>query len=260
MEQSPAYDLKLENFEGPFDLLFHLIEKNEMDIYDIRISEITDQYLDYLLQMEKMDMDIASEFLVTASTLLHIKSRMLLPTIDEDEDEPIDPREELVMQLLEYRRCKSSASMLKENHTKFRAYFFRSASKEDFGRTERTYNLAPSILKEMFAAIEQRNINKQNQQARYVNNLIRHEKFTVGRKLRQLVKVLFQKQDISFFEEFKKKGEHRLDVITGFLSILELASEKKARLKQRGVFRDIRISRTDKLKENDFEEFLDIYQ
>ncbi|MDX1357985.1 MAG: segregation/condensation protein A, partial [Clostridia bacterium] len=208
MEQSPAYDLKLENFEGPFDLLFHLIEKNEMDIYDIRISEITDQYLDYLLQMEKMDMDIASEFLVTASTLLHIKSRMLLPTIDEDEDEPIDPREELVMQLLEYRRCKASASMLRENHTNFRTYFFRSASKEDFGRTERTYSLAPSILKEMFSAIEQRNINKQNQQARYVNNLIRHEKFTVGRKLRQLVKVLFKKKDISFFEEFKKNGEH----------------------------------------------------
>ena len=113
MEPTPAYNLALENFEGPFDPLVHLIEKNEMDIYDIRISEITDQYLDYLLKMEQLDMDIASEFLVTASTLLHIKSRMLLPTVEDEDEEPIDPREELVMQLLEYRRCKASAAMLK---------------------------------------------------------------------------------------------------------------------------------------------------
>ncbi len=260
MEINQAYALKLENFEGPFDLLYHLIEKNEMDIYDIRISEITDQYLDYLLKMEQLDMDIASAFLVTASTLLHIKSRMLLPTVEDDEEEPIDPREELVLQLLEYRRCKASASMLKENFSKNKAYLYRSASKEDFGRTEKTYTLSPAMLKEMFAGISERNSNKRNKRAKYVDNLLRHEKFTVGRKLRHLVRVLFKKNDISFFEEFKKEGEHRLDIITGFLSILELAKEKKVLLKQKGIFKDIRVTRTEKLKENDFEEFLDIYQ
>lgn len=260
MESTPAYDLKLGNFEGPFDLLFHLIEKNEMDIYDIRISEITDQYLDYLMQMEKLDMDIASEFLVTASTLLHIKSRMLLPTVEDDDEEPIDPREELVMQLLEYRRCKASASMLKENYIRNKEFLYRAVSNEDFGRTERTYMLSPAMLKEMYSGIQQRNINKKNQKARSVRNMLRHEKFTVGRKLRYLVKVLFKKDDISFFEEFRKDGEHKLDIITGFLSILELAKEKKARLKQKGIYKDIRVSKTDKLQENDFEEFLDIYQ
>ena len=75
-----------------------------------------------------------------------------------------------------------------------------------------------------------------------------------------MVKVLFKKDEISFFEEFKKNGEHKLDVITGFLSILELAKEKKARLKQRGIYKDIKVVKTDKLQENDFEEFLDIYQ
>lgn len=259
MESTQGYDLKLENFEGPFDLLFHLIEKNEMDIYDIRISEITDQYLDYLMKMEQLDMDIASEFLVTASTLLHIKSRMLLPTVEDDE-EPIDPREELVMQLLEYRRCKASAGMLKENFAKNKNYKYREESTEDFGRTVKTYSLSPSALKEMYANIITRNYNKKNLNARYVNNLLRHEKFTVGRKLRQLVRVLFKKDDISFFEEFRTDKAHKLDVITGFLSILELAKEKKARLKQKGIYKDIRISKTEKLQENDFEEFLDIYQ
>jgi len=260
MESTPAYDLILKNFEGPFDLLFHLIEKNEMDIYDIRISEITDQYLEYLLKMEILDMDIASEFLVTASTLLHIKSRMLLPTVEEDDEEPIDPREELVMQLLEYRRCKASALMLKGYYERNKAFIYRSVSNEDFGRTERTYTLSPAMLKEMYLGIEERNYNKKNKQARYVGNILRHEKFTVGRKLRHLVKVLFKKDEISFFEEFKKNGEHKLDVITGFLSILELAKEKKARLKQRGIYKDIKVVKTDKLQENDFEEFLDIYQ
>lgn len=260
MEPIPAYNLALENFEGPFDLLFHLIEKNEMDIYDIRISEITDQYLDYLLKMEKLDMDIASEFLVTASTLLHIKSRMLLPTVEDDDEEPVDPREELVMQLLEYRRCKASASMLKENFAKNKFYLYRETSKEDFGRTEKTYLLSPAVLKEMFIQINERNFNKNNKRAKFVNNLLRHEKFTVGRKLRHLVRILFRKEEISFFEEFKKEGEHRLDVITGFLSILELAKEKKARLKQRGIYRDIKVVKTDKLQENDFDEFMDIYQ
>ncbi len=259
MEPSLVYDLKLENFEGPFDLLFHLIGKNEMDIYDIRISEITDQYLDYLMKMEELDMDIASEFLVTAATLLHIKSRMLLPTVEDDE-EPIDPREELVMQLLEYRRCKASASILKENFSKNKTFMYRDESKEDFGRTVKTYSLSPSVLKEMYVNIKTRNFNKKNLNAKYVNNLLRHEKFTVGRKLRHLVRVLFKKEDISFFEEFKSGGAHKLDVITGFLSILELAKEKKARLKQKGIYKDIRISKTEKLQENDFEEFLDIYQ
>ena len=175
-------DLKLGNFEGPFDLLFHLIEKNEMDLYDIRISEITEQYLEYLFAMESLDMDIASEFLVMAATLLHIKSRMLLPTVDEDE-EAVDPREQLVLQLLEYKRCKSAAAYLRELYPKGNLNFYRFKSSEDFGRTERTYKLSPATLKAMYELICERNINKQNQNARRVSNILRHEKFTVEQKV-----------------------------------------------------------------------------
>ncbi|NTV91127.1 MAG: segregation/condensation protein A, partial [Clostridiales bacterium] len=102
-----ACTIRIQNFEGPFDLLFHLIEENKVNIYDIPINIITDQYMEYLFAMQELDMEVASEFLLMASTLLHIKSRMLLPQKKEasPEDE-IDPREELVMRLLEYRKYK----------------------------------------------------------------------------------------------------------------------------------------------------------
>ena len=252
-------DLKLQNFEGPFDLLFHLIEKNEMDLYDIRISKITEQYLEYLFQMERLDMDIASEFLVMAATLLHIKSKMLLPTVSEDEEE-LDPREQLVLQLLEYKRCKASAGLLKDVHGTACVYFYRNPSSEDFGKVERTYSLSPMMLRDMYSLICERNIAKKNINARKVRNILRHEKYTVEQKLRKIVKLLFEKDEISFFEEFKGSGVHKLDTITGFLSILEMARERKAKLKQRGIFGDILIKKTENLNEDDFTDVPELYK
>ena len=95
-----ACTIRIQNFEGPFDLLFHLIEKNQLDIYDIPINEITDQYMDYLFQMQEMDLEVASEFLVMAATLLHIKSKLLLPSLKQNKEEEIDPREELILKLV----------------------------------------------------------------------------------------------------------------------------------------------------------------
>lgn len=109
-----SYEVKLDSFEGPLDLLLHLVSKNEMDIYDISMARITAQYLDYLEQLQEQNLDVASEFLVMAATLMHIKSRMLLPKTEEapGEDEEIDPRAELVQRLLEYRRYKEGAEQL----------------------------------------------------------------------------------------------------------------------------------------------------
>ena len=113
---SDACIIKLNNFEGPFDLLFHLIEKNKVDIYDIPISEITDQYLDYLFAMQKMDLNVASEFLLMAANLLHIKSRMLLPKVkgETEQGEEKDPRDELAEKLVEYKKYKELSLCLKK--------------------------------------------------------------------------------------------------------------------------------------------------
>jgi len=133
-----ACTLKLDNFEGPFDLLFHLIEKNQVDIYDIPINTITDQYLDYLYAMQQLDLEVASEFLVMASTLLHIKSKMLLPDKKEQKEEVLDPREELVKRLIEYKRYKEFAKELKELE-KSGILLFTDCLKNLISRSERKY-------------------------------------------------------------------------------------------------------------------------
>lgn len=257
-------DLKLDNFEGPFDLLFHLIEKNEMDIYDIKISEITDQYLDYLMEMDKMDMEIASEFLVTAATLLHIKSRLLLPKVEEDE-EPVDPRTELVLQLLEYQKCKTAATFLKQQHPKGDLYLYRDESGEDFGKTEIRYELDKGILKDIYVELNERNKKKRNKKAQYVDAILRHEKFTVSRKIKEIVSLLIKKSKISFFGDIKKEEIPKLEIIVGFLSMLELAMAKKALLEQKGIYRDIIMRKTKnlenkELKEEEIEEYIDQYK
>ncbi|MEE1114144.1 MAG: segregation/condensation protein A, partial [Eubacterium sp.] len=109
-----AIPVKLQAFEGPLDLLLHLIDKNKIDIYDIPISEITDQYLDYVRQMDRADMDVTSEFMVMAATLIDIKCRMLLPREVNEEGEEEDPREELVQQLLEHKEYRAISGRLRE--------------------------------------------------------------------------------------------------------------------------------------------------
>jgi segregation and condensation protein A len=112
-----SYNFKLQVFEGPLDLLLHLIQKQEIDIYDIPVAEITDQYLSHLWAMEQLDLEVTSEFLVMAATLLSIKAKMLLPKPplqDENAEETIDPREELVLRLLEYKRYKEAAEKFRQ--------------------------------------------------------------------------------------------------------------------------------------------------
>ena len=122
---------KLEQFEGPLDLLLHLIEKNKVSIYDIPIAEITDQYLDYVSHMEKEDLDVVSEFLVMAATLLDIKSRMLLPAQETEEGEEEDPRVELVKRLLEYKMYKYMAFELKDRELDAEKVFYKGPTLPD---------------------------------------------------------------------------------------------------------------------------------
>ena len=134
MEEQDAYRVKLEVFEGPMDLLLHLIKKNEIDIYDIPIALITQQYLEYLELMKQLNIDIAGEFLVMAAELMHIKSKMLLPKpeFEEEEEEGPDPREELVRRLIEYQQFKEAAEQLRERELLGRDVFIRGATAQDW--------------------------------------------------------------------------------------------------------------------------------
>ena len=126
-------EVKLEAFEGPLDLLLHLIEKNKVDIYDIPIGDITDQYMEYVERMKENDMDLASEFLVMAATLVSIKTRMLLPVEYDEEGEKIDPREEIVQRLIEYKAVKALSGMLEELRNEATDVWYGKPQPIDFG-------------------------------------------------------------------------------------------------------------------------------
>ena len=148
--------IKIENFEGPLDLLCHLIDKNKMDIYDINISQITDQYIDYINNMEKMNLDVTSEFLVMASTLLYIKSKHLLPKTQDDEEEISE--EELIRRIIEYKKYKEITKKLKENYLEYSKRYFKMQEEIELPKqkigTDFDKNIIPTLYRNLIEKIK----------------------------------------------------------------------------------------------------------
>lgn len=236
-----ACTLKLDNFEGPFDLLFHLFEKNKVDIYDIPINAITDQYLDYLDTMQQLDLEVASEFLVMASTLLHIKSKMLLPDKKEQKEEELDPREELVKRLIEYKRYKEFTLELKEMEKKWEMVVYRLPESLDIPIREEILEIDPQVLRQQYLALLDRNKKKINVGAKNITKLIEHEKVSLRSKMREVIKQLLSKASFKFSELFSLKSKSKTEVVTGFMAILELTKMKKVKIVQDKQFSDIHV-------------------
>lgn len=237
--------LKIENFEGPFDLLFHLLEKNKIDIYDIPISEITDQYMDYLHAMKSLDIEIASEFLLMASTLLHIKSKMLLPSKkdkeNEDEGEK-DPREELVARLIEYKRYKEISELFKEREILWNRVYYKLPEVVEIQREDEILNLSPETLVSMYENTLSRYKNRLNTgTSTKMVQILKVEKVSLRLKMKEIIKTLKNRSFVGFFEMFSLKKKSRAEVVTGFLAILELSKMKKVKLKQKRPFSEILI-------------------
>ena len=149
--ETKKYSIKTGNFEGPLDLLCHLIDKNKMEIYDINLSQITDQYIDFIKQMEGMNLDVTSEFLVMSSTLLYLKSKHLLPKNEEDEEEITE--EELIRRIIEYKKYKEITTKLKESFIEYSKRFYKNAEEIELPmqKIEEQYNseMIPEIYKEL---------------------------------------------------------------------------------------------------------------
>lgn len=243
-----AYQIHINNFEGPFDLLFHLIEKNEVDLYDIPIHEITSQYLDYLHQMEILDMNVASEFLVMAATLLEIKSKMLLPSseIDDINAELFDqdPRRELVSRLIEYRKYREASeyfTQLENNHARkvFRPQEDLLAYFENPSLEEINENLDESLLVEAVKRVLS-NLNKEDQKRKTFFNGLKRDLFSVEEKIEHIKAILLERKKCFFMDTFSKQAT-REEVIVTFLAILELLKAKVLRVKQEKQFSEIMI-------------------
>lgn len=244
-----ACTIKIHNFEGPFDLLFHLFEENKVNIYDIPINIITDQYMEYLFAMQELDLDLASEFLVMAATLLHIKSKMLLPEKKEVRQEESDPREELVMKLLEYRRYKEYSGVLKQREIDWSVLCYKLPEAIQFTREDETIELSPQELCRIYGNLLEKNRKKINPNVSGISQIIQHEKVSLKSKMREILRELVNRVVVCFGEMFGPKYKSKTDIVTGFLAMLELAKLKKVRLEQENHLEDIYIHRL--LQEND---------
>ena len=238
------YPVKLENFEGPLDLLLHLIRKHEVDIYDIPIALITRQYLEYLDVMKELDLDLAGEFLVMAATLIHIKARMLVPRLEEEAEEshdPEDPREALVRRLIEHQRYKAAAELLHERET------VRSAQ---WGLPEeRLGDLAGEPFErelevDLFGLLQAFQSVLQRARERPAFRLPSAE-VSIETRTRELLQRLAN-IDACGFEDLFDKDRGRGELVTTFLAVLEMIRLKLIRVFQSASFGPIRVYRCDR--------------
>ncbi len=237
-----ACKIKVQNFEGPFDLLFHLIEKNQINIYDIPINEITDQYMEYLFAMKELDLEIASEFLVMAATLLHIKSKLLLPDKKEkNAPEEIDPREELVLKLIEYKKYKDFSLQLRLNEAQWESIYYKLPECLEFEKEEEILELSPDEIRRVYIRLLERNRKKMNNTVTKMATIMQHEKVSLKSKMREVLLFLFRKTKLVFSDIFTLDKRSRTEVVTGFLAILELSKLKKVKLEQQRQFSEIEI-------------------
>ena len=176
--ETNKYSIKLDNFEGPLDLLCHLIDKNKMDIYDINLSQITDQYIEYIKKMNDMNLEITSEFLVMSSTLLYLKSKHLLPKEQEDEEEITE--EELIRRIIEYKSYKEITKKLKENFIQYSKRFYKTAEEIKLPKQKIEKKYDDTIIPEIYKSIIQKNSEKINENAANIEKIAITETYSVG--------------------------------------------------------------------------------
>ncbi len=237
--------VKLDVFEGPLDLLLFLIRKNEIDIYDIPIAEVTRQYMEVLRSMEKLSLDVAGEFFVMAATLMYIKSRMLLPSDErlrqasEDEpDEDIDPRWQLVEQLLEYKKVKQAANALEDLIDNRQNYGERVLTAKDETPAERP--LQPSDRMEIWNTF---NLILRRLAEKLIQGEIKGENVTVSDRMEFILSI--KKKEFTFTSLFEGSQTSIVKIMATFLAMLELTRQKFLKLRQDAEFGEIYCTRVD---------------
>ena len=239
MNISDKYVVTIDNFDGPLDLLLHLIKEQDIDIYDIKIEDITKQYLDYIRHMKELNLEIASEYLVMASELIEMKSKMLLPKKKEKEDDDYeeDPRELLIERLLAYKRYKEVTSEFKDLELTRKMIFTREPDnlnryvKED----ENSEELGVADLIDAF-----NNLLKRKELDRPIATKITKKELSVTEKVNKIKNILRNKNKINFEDIFEVSTKE--EVIISFLSVLEMVKKDEILLTQEGNFKNIVIS------------------
>ena len=233
MENTNAIDIHLENFEGPIDLLMHLIRKNNLDIYDIPISQITKEYLGYLEIMKSLNLEVAGEFLVMASTLMQIKSKMLLPSKAEPGEEGggPDPRGKLVSMLEDYQRYKQASKTLETRFAQFKDVFYRGSPV--FSNDEKFLELEFfTLLEAVKRAFERVDDAKE----------VQGESFPIESRVEKILNLLKAREWVLLDDVFSSETR-RLGVIVCFMALLELIKQRKIMAVQDAAYSEVRIYR-----------------
>lgn len=243
-----AIPVKLEVFEGPLDLLLHLIDKNKVDIYDIPIVEITEQYLDYIRQMDTDDMNVMSEFLVMAATLIDIKCKMLLPKEVDEEGEEEDPRAELVQKLLEYKMYKYMSLELRDRQVDAQKSLYREQRlpsevalyKPPLNYEELIGDMTLSRLHEIFKSIVRKREDRIDPIRSHYGN-IEKEEIDMERKA-VWVEAYAREHRVFSFRKLLENQSSKMEIIVTFLVILELMKTGRIMISQESIFDDIVIT------------------
>jgi len=236
------YKIRLEFFEGPLDLLLHLIKKDEVDIYEISIEHITKQYLQYINTFKLLNIDLASEFIVMAANLMYIKSRTLLPKQEQAPEEDVDeedPRWELIRQLIEYKKFKDAANALDQKAVEQRDYFAAKPENKDHEISQPHQDLEDANVFELIKAFQ-----TLIQRFEETNDLgdIANDKYTVSDKIRHLIETT-QPGETRCFEDLFDTATNKSEIIVTFLAILELMKMNQFIIIQNKLLGEIHIKR-----------------
>ena len=242
--ETNKYKIKLENFEGPLDLLCHLIDKNKMDIYDINLNEITDQYIEYINEMEKMNLEITSEFLVMASTLLYLKSKKLLPNQVEDEQELTE--EELIQRIIEYKKYKEISNKLREMYQNNNCIVCKLPENIELPKQKLEKEYKKEVISDLYSEIIERSATRLNQNAKNIEKIAITETFTVADKLKTMFKELLHHRKFIFNNLFSKQKCTSKEIVTAFTGLLELSRRSKVYTSQEELFGNITVEKRAK--------------
>ena len=242
--ETSKYELRLDNFEGPLDLLCYLIDKNKMDIYKVSISDITDQYVSYLQKQEQFNLEIASEFLVMASTLLLLKSKGLLPSLEEKEEELTE--EQLLNRIIEYKKYKEISKLFKERILVYSKRFYKLPDKVELPKQEIEKDYSIDDIVNKYKELNQKNEMKKNENAKNIEKIAITDTYNVSDKVKEIFRVLVKRPKFVFNKIFSLREKPKAEVVTAFSGVLELSRRNKINAEQNELFGDIVISKRKK--------------
>lgn len=229
------YEVKIDAFEGPLDLLLHLIKESKVDIWDIKIVDITDQYLNYIKSMQELNLNVASEYLVMASELMEMKSKMLLPRYKNEEEEEIDPREQLIQKLVEYQKYKDMTESFKELEEVRHEFYTKAPESLKEYANDDTVITSDVTLEDLMKAFEK--FLKRKELEKPLSTTVTKKEITVEERRNSIRFILKDKKKVDFFELFDVVTKEY--IVVTFLAVLEMAKKQELTIYQENNFDNI---------------------